>query len=380
MHILIFEPRLSGHHLSWLKYITEDLLSGGHKVSIACDNRQPETILAEIAHLLPSLKVFDIYDGNGKYRGNNKVTALNQCLQESKADEVFINFDEIASNCLRMATIGLLPPHTLHGKINGVYFRPRFLANTFFPPGNLLKHYGFYKLCKQSWLKRIYLMDESLLYVARRRYAGTTFHLLPDPWEGDFSENIEEARNTLNIPKDKFIILNYGIGDRRKGLHLVVEALLAKLPSHKNVFLLCAGKVAKNNSLVKGLSKLEQQGRAKVLNHYVSDQEENLCFTATDAVLLPYIKHFGSSGVLSLGTAAGKLILASDEGLVGTIVRKHKLGLLFESNKVASLKEAITRAAALNPSEKQTCRQRSLDYAKTCDRKAFRESLLLPFS
>jgi len=381
MHLLVFEPRLGGHHLSWLKYVAEDLLAGGHAVSLAIDNRQSETIAAHLASLWSAVRTVDVYDRRGKFRDGSKIGALNLCLRESGADEVFLNnFDEIASNCLRRAAVGFLPPPALHGRLNGVYFRPRFLAGIYFPPGNWLKHYGFYKLCRSSWLKRIFLLDETLIAAAEKRYPNTAFHLLPDPWDGDFSGNRQGARQTLQIPDDKFVLLNYGIGDRRKGLYLVIQALLTDLPSSKDVFLLCAGKVAEDKDILQGLQKLEQLGKARVLNRYVSDQEETLCFSATDAVLLPYYGHFGSSGVLSRAAAAGRIIIASDEGLVGYRVGKHQLGTLFQSGSVPHLQEAIAAAAALTPKEKEQYRHRLLNYASTCDRQAFRQALLLPFS
>ena len=36
-HILIFETRVEGHHLSWLRYITEDLLIAGFKLTLVVD-------------------------------------------------------------------------------------------------------------------------------------------------------------------------------------------------------------------------------------------------------------------------------------------------------------------------------------------------------
>ena len=118
---------------------------------------------------------------------------------------------------------------------------------------------------------------------------------------------MDQAREILKIPLDKFVFLNYGIGDKRKGLHLVIQAMLEA--SHESrLFLLCAGQISRNNTIRSGLDKLETLGHAKVLNRYVSDVEETLCFCAADAVLLPYINHFGSSGVLSLAAGAGKMV------------------------------------------------------------------------
>ena len=65
------------------------------------------------------------------------------------------------------------------------------------------------------------------------------------------------------------------------------------------------------------------------MGRYITDQEEKLGFCACDAVLLPYIGHIGSSAILSRAAAAGKMVIASDEGLIAKRVRKHGLGRLF---------------------------------------------------
>ena len=380
-HILIFESRVKGHHLSWLRYVAEDLLAAGCSVTLAVDWRSEAKALIEnnLAALIADVSVISIFNETGKLRGGSKVKALVECFKESGAHEVFINnLDDIASHCLRFASIGIYPPPLLRGHLSGVYFRPRFLENPTWPPGNIIKLIGFRKLCRHNWFKNIFLMDEYLFTDAKGRHAGTEFHFLPDPWDGDFACSQEDAKKVLGIPSDRFVFLNYGIGDRRKGLHLTVRAMLESSPDSR-LFLLCAGRIAENPELLKGLLQLEKQGRAKVLDRYVSDSEESLCFSASDAVLLTYLQHFGSSGVLSLAAAAGKMVIASDEGLVAKRVRKHDLGLLFPSGKAYELKKCMDNAAVLSESDMTRFQQAALHYATLCSREAFRDALLSAF-
>jgi hypothetical protein len=200
-------------------------------------------------------------------------------------------------------------------------------------------------------------MDEYLFTDAKDKYTGAAFHFLPDPWAGNFSHSQKDARKALGIPTDRFILLGYGIGDRRKGLHLTVRAMLESAFDSR-LFLLCAGKISKDSELLKGLSKLEKRGMAKFLDRYVSDSENSLCFCASNVVLFTYIRHFGSSGVLSLSAAADKMVITSDEGLVGQRVRKHNLGWLLTESKMSEFQQAALR------------------YAKACSRQAFRNTLL----
>jgi glycosyltransferase involved in cell wall biosynthesis len=377
--ILIFEPGMVGHRLTWLRYVTEDFLELGYKIAWAVDFRSgaKDIIEERLADILPKVSILSIFNEEGQWRGGSKLKALEECRRISQAKQVFLNeFDEIASNLLRRAAIGLFPPQALQGRLSGVYFRPRFLTAPRRPIGNIMKAVGFRRLCERGWFRHIYLVDEYLFSSQKNKQEGL-FHFLPDPWSGDYSCRSADARRALDIPLHKVVFLHYGMGDRRKGLYLVVEALEV-LAEDSGMFLLCAGKISHDRSLLEKLAALERRGSAKLLNRYVSDEEEHLCFCAADSVLLPYIHHYGSSGVLSRAAAAGKMVIVSDEGLLARRVRDHHLGLLFQTNAVHELQHRMRDVVSLNQAGRDQFRVMSLKYAGTCSREAFREALLAP--
>lgn len=379
-HLLIYEPRLGGHHLTWLKYVTEDFLSAGIRLTLAVDLRDnsKELLTTKFANLASELNMLSAYTQDGKYKGGSKIASLRLCLKESGAQEVFMtNFDEIASATLRKAAIGIMPPQDLREKLSGIYFRPRFMECCW-SLGNMIKQLGFTRLCNGGWIKNLYLLDEYVIDKAVTKWNHCNFLFLPDVWSLDYSQNQELARTKLKIPADKFVYLNYGIGTRRKGLHLVIRAMLSSAPP-KGIFLLCAGEVAEDKELKEGVAELEKRGLALVINNYVSDEEEELCFAACDVVLLPYVKHFGSSGVLSRAAAAGKMVVASNEGLVAKRVKEHKLGLLFQSENIHSLREAMAMSIELTKEKREEYRKNSYKYSVSCSRKNFRQVLIRPF-
>jgi glycosyltransferase involved in cell wall biosynthesis len=377
--ILIFEPQIVGHRLTWLRYITEDFLDLGYTITWAIDLRpRAKGIIEEqLAPLFSKVSLVSVFNENGGWRGGSKIRSLDECRKISQAKQVFLNeFDEIASNLLRRAVLGIYPPAPLKGCLSGVYFRPRFLTDPVWPPGNIIKAAGFRRLCAQGWFRHIYLMDEYLISSLKDNKG--LFHFLPDPWSGDFSCPSEDARKKLDIPANKIVFLFYGIGDRRKGLHLIVDAM-EKVASDPRIFLLCAGKIDHDRNLLKRIDALEQRGSAKLINRYVSEEEERFSFCSADVVLLPYIHHYGSSGVLSRAAAAGKMVIASDESLLAKRIREHHLGFLFQTENIRELQQRMNEAILLNNEGRDNFRTTSLHYATTCSREAFRNALISPW-
>ena len=382
MHILIFEPRLEGHHLSWLRYIAEDFLSSGHRLTLAIDGRDQavERYQKHLGDLLNQVSVNSIYDSDRRIKGGSKLAALNRCFVQSQADQAFVNnLDDIASSMLRRASVGVLPPRPLKGKLSGVYFRPRFLANPLWPVGNILKRIGFSRLAKRGWFHRVCLVDE---YLYEKHHGGnsrTGLTFLPDTWSGTFSMSKTQARACLGIQPDKLVLLHYGIGTRRKGLHLVIRAMLPSTRPER-WHLLYAGQLSDDKEIADGMRNLSQRGDATVFNRYVSKAEEHACFAASDIVLLPYVGHFGSSGVLALSAAAGKMVVASDEGLIARRVRKKGLGICFASGNTQALKNALSMAEQILSADPQRYLDAAQTFAQQCDREAFRRALTAVYS
>ena len=381
-HMLVFEPRADGHHLSWLRLIAEGFLSIGMRVTLALDDR-PEAMVrirAELGEVMERVAVLPVFDSAGRYREKNKLRTMARCLEESGAGELFLpNLDEIASGCLRRAMFGLYPPKKLKGRISGVYHRPRSLISPDSPLGNRIKTMGLRRLGRNGWCGNIYLVDEYLHSEEKGSYPGVDLHFIPDPGFGNFDIERGQAREALGIPTDRFVFLNYGIPARRKGLHLVVRAMLDMDPG-SGAFLFCAGRTARDPELAKGLETLVERGQAAVMGRYISDEEEKLSFCACDAVLLPYIGHIGSSAILSRAAVAGRMILASDEGLIAKRVQEHNLGQLFPSENIAALGRAMVQLATQSKEESERFRTAALRYARTISAETFREALVSPYS
>ncbi len=377
-HLLLYEPRTEGHHLGWLRFIAEDLLSVGLQLTLAADLR-PENaakVRKQLGDLLSEIKLLNAYDANGNRHGDRKMGSVAHCLRASGADNVFLcAFDEIASHCWRRATFGIFPPAELRGRMGGIYHRPRFLGAPHWSFDRWLKEPGFRRLIQNGWLQQLLFVDEYLAHDLKRQFSGAPFFFLPDPCPAGYDGENCAARQSLNLPADKKIFLFYGGGYRRKGLHLAVRALL-ELAADSPAFLLCAGQQNPSGETAAGLEQLVRQGRAALINRYVSVAEEKNCFAASDVVLLPYLDHFGTSGVLSRAMAADRPVIVSNEQLLGRLTREQRLGLLFPSGDVTALREKIRQAAAFSPKEISEFSAAARTYARRYSREAYRRTLL----
>jgi glycosyltransferase involved in cell wall biosynthesis len=376
--LLLYEARTEGHHVSWLRLMTEDLLGAGWRLTLALDQR-PEAkarLEEQMGGLLAEARVLAARQEQGWVHGRGGADTVAFCQQQAGVRRVFLAcLDEVASTCWRRSAFGWMPPASLRGQFGGVYVRPRFLVSPSLAPNPLLKRLGFWRLMKAGWLRQVMLVDEYLLAKLRARHPEAPFYFLPDTCAAPPKMDRGPARERLGLPPGACVFLFYGGAYRRKRLDLAVAAL-ARLPANSRAFLLCMGRQHDDAAVAGNLERLCSAGRARSLNHYVSIEEEELGFAACDFVLLPYQHHFGSSNVLTRAAAGGLPVIVSDEELIGRRVRQHGLGLLFESGSAKALRSCLEQAVAMGQEERARLSRAALQYAAGCTRAAFGKALL----
>lgn len=375
--LLVYEPRVEGHHLGWLRFLAEDLLSAGFELTLAVDLRPEARVLVEerLAGLLNKVQMLPAHDESGRPHAGLKKRPLASCLRQSGARNAFLcSLDEVASSWWRRAAFGWFPPAELRGRVGGIYHRPKFIAGSA-SLNRRFKQIGFRRMVQHGWLRQLLFLDEELVSLGKRQFLDAPIYFLPTPCPRVQAADPKLARRGLNVPLDKRVFLFYGTGAPRKGLPLAVEAVLG-LPPDNPAFLLCAGRQDPTGAAARGLEELRRQGRALVLNRFVTPEEEELCFAACDAVLLPYFGHFGPSDILSRAMSAGKMVIVSDEQLPGRRTRQHGLGLLFTPGNVADLREQMRVAAGLDARKREAFAAAARTYTKVFSREASRRALL----
>src|SRR5690348_10198203 len=242
-HVLVYEPSVDGHHVGWLRFITEDLLEAGLSLTLALDSR-PEAmrrVEGQMGDLLARVKIIPAISANGDRTKATSPARVAACLKQSGAAIAFLaNFNDIASRAFRRAAVGLMPDQNLRGRLGGIYFRPLFLNAGVLSLNQTLKKIGFRRLLADGWLNPLLMIDPLLCGLAQQKYPGAPIYLLADPYPENFHADRTASRRQFKLPEDKFIFLFYGGGYKRKGLHLVAKAML-KMTAPTRAFLLCAG-------------------------------------------------------------------------------------------------------------------------------------------
>ena len=210
--LLLYEPRTEGHHLGWLRFITDDLLSDNFQLTIAADLRagSRERVEQNLAGLLGEVKLISAYDANGRRHLDGKARSVAHCLKTSGAENVFLcALDEIASDCWRGATFGFRPPPELRGRIGGIYHRPRFLEAPKYSLDRALKISGFNRLLREGWWQQILFVDEFLAAKLQSTNPSAPIFFLPDPCPSGYDGDAITARKTLEIAADRKVFLFY---------------------------------------------------------------------------------------------------------------------------------------------------------------------------
>jgi glycosyltransferase involved in cell wall biosynthesis len=80
-----------------------------------------------------------------------------------------------------------------------------------------------------------------------------------------------------------------------------------------------------------------------VEDRFLSDNELDQAVHLSHAILAPYQKFPGSSGLLISAAAAEKPIITQDYGLVGELTRQYSLGMAIDTTNPAEIADAIGR-------------------------------------
>lgn len=363
MHVLIIEAALTGHHSGYLERIAAAYMEAGHSVTATVLQRDAthpaiDRLKARFSGAFTVLPLDDVkYDAafHSRFGEPGRELALRRLFgrayhvvhQTKPVDYVFLPYLDYCLYALGLLGSafgltqwgGICMRLSFHYSDYGVIAPKPKLAN--------VKRTLFLKLLRSKTLKSAYTIDELLHRFVDERHTPWAQRLqyVPDPAELKGSHTYESGRQALGIPDGAVVILVYGAIDGRKGLDVLVGAM-GSPDVPKTLHLLVAGRQSTDIQFLMQSAQfntLMQQGRCHVINSFVDDAMEQMVFAATDIVWLGYRNHYTMSGVLVLAALSGKIILGTEQGLIGWYVNEKHLGCVVDANNIISVKTEIIR-------------------------------------
>jgi glycosyltransferase involved in cell wall biosynthesis len=256
--------------------------------------------------------------------------------------------------CMLPLAVGKKPPCP----ISGIYFKPTFHYDRFdrFTPS---WKYRFQQVrerlilsanLQQSQLQTLFCLDPLVVkYIEPFLHAAKAVPL-PDPVAiaPVSPQEVNDLRQQLKIEPERKIFLLFGALTSRKGIQQLLAAL-ALLPPQlgEKLCLILVGQanVEKQAEIASQIAAIPTDLKLQIISHYqfIAESAVQTYFQLADVVLAPYQRHLGMSGILMLAAAAGKPVLSSDYGLMGEIVKRHRLGITIDSTKPSEIARGLTQ-------------------------------------
>ncbi len=228
--------------------------------------------------------------------------------------------------------------------VSGIYFRPNFLTNStgFYPR---LKKWILKKSLQSGQLKNLFCLGADSLTVIKAMSSNVHVIELCDPIRSftiDSNERLDFLQN-LQLPNHKKIYLNFGFLDDRKGIEVFLKAC-ENLPTSvlSGMCLLLVGPIRADYEPIiqSAISRVPQLEVITRFGYLLAPQVQ-ICFDASDVVLLLYQGHLGSSSVLVRAAKAGKLMFGADQGQIGFLIKQNKFGLVVDSSSIAEVSAGL---------------------------------------
>lgn len=213
------------------------------------------------------------------------------------------------------------------------------------------------RLISQKTLTSLFTIDPSFVhYVPRWRHRQwrSKFRYLPDPITLPPGER-PRGRRSFGLDDASVVLLLFGALSERKGVAELIDgvtwlASMAKAQgASPSLKILIAGRSDA------AIAKLLQSDKARRLivdgvivhiDRWLSETDMADAFAASDICWLGYKAHEHMSGVLVAAGVAGLPVVATTDGVVGWLVKKHQLGLAIADLSPPTIAAALERLVA----------------------------------
>jgi glycosyltransferase involved in cell wall biosynthesis len=353
LRVLVFEPDFAGHHFAYLRLILPAFAEIAGTVVLsthtaALDSTQYQVLLQPLSC---PMQVDALPPASGGFLLNHMrhLQSLAQSVRRVRPDHVVVPYADGISQLLGATRPWPIIPREVH--LEGLMFRGAFAY-----PSTSLRRRAFtmasWELAARSRWTRMHHLDPLVVAAIRRR--GGSFasrcDLMPDPVERMTPRDEAAARRHLGIPEDGRYIGCIGALDRRKGADLLIRAFASARLAPSDRLLLVGPHEPYVAEMLRGeYLPMVGAGRIVVIDRFVSQPDFEAAVQAADVICTPYPEHVGSASIVIRGAAAGKIVLGSTYGWIGTTIQQFGLGRVCHVRNLEEFAGAIAASLALAP-------------------------------
>ena len=148
----------------------------------------------------------------------------------------------------------------------------------------------------------------------------------------------KKSRDRLSIPKDRTVLLFFGMIKKVKGLEFLLESLKDVVQKNPDVLLLIGGRIWENDFSIyqEIIDKHNLSEFCLIHNKFIPHEDVEHYYASSDLVILPY-KRIYQSGVLMMSLSFEKAVLVSDLEPLTDLVKDNDTGFVFKSEDHYSL-------------------------------------------
>jgi glycosyltransferase involved in cell wall biosynthesis len=247
---------------------------------------------------------------------------------------------------------------------SGIYFRPTVHYQMFdnYDPNfkDKVQHWRersiWSRIFKHPQLRTVFCLDPfAVTALAAQHHHPKIIHLA-DPVQPypSMPSDLATLKTKLGIEAHRSVFLLFGGLDERKGIYQLLEAIQLLTPELcQQLCLLLVGGTdpVQQATIHHQIAVICQHSPLQAIEHYefIPETDVPTYFQLADAILAPYQRHVGMSGILLLAAAAGKPVLSSDYGLMGELARRYQLGLVVDSTKPTEIAKALATLLSTSP-------------------------------
>lgn len=368
--LLVLEPAPRGHGREWLVHLAEHARRCDPALRLTFVVAPPvaERLRSELSSApVPGLAIVELSGREVAMCTHRRLIVsglarwwtMRRHLAASGARHgLFLEFDHLSLPLALGLPVG-------HGRaVSGILFRPSVhygdaaTATVAERLRDLRKEWLYRLMLRRPAVRQVHTLDDGFPRFARSRYRdGDKVTALVDPAFPLIDPQAGDGGLAACAPSGRRLFSLFGVLTERKGVLALLRAL-AELDAGTagRIAVIIAGEVdpairATVDSELAAVVRRRPELWLQLEPRFLRAGEIAALLDRSDVVLAPYQRFVGSSGVLMWAASRGRPVIAQDYGLVGRLVREHRLGLTTNTSDPSALAAAIASAAAREPAD-----------------------------